>query len=165
MSVKTDFDFLVQAKEELAGDLGTSKATWSLALSQFLASGTSANQFDVVYSDSHSAAAAVKTYDLLGSLASVLTGAAISFVTLNAVIIKNKSTTSTEILSIGGGSNPVAGLWGASGDIIKLGPGGLFVWFDPVDGIAPVAGTGDILQIDPGADTIEFDLLLLGRSA
>ena len=77
----------------------------------------------------------------------------------------NKSTTSTEILSLGAGANPVGGLWGAGGDLIKIGPGGVFLWLDVQDGIVPVAGTGDILQIDPGADTIAYDLAILGRSA
>jgi len=165
VTVKTDLALALSVKEEASGDLGNTRGVFNFNLAKFFASGTGSNQFDVVYSDTHEAAASAKTYDLLGSLTSVLTGSAISFVTLNGIFIKNKSTTSTEVLSIGGGSNPVSGLWGAGGDLIKVGPGGLFAWFDPVDGITPVAGTGDILQIDPGSDTIEFDILLLGRSA
>lgn len=164
-TVKTDFSVTLKAKEEEVCDLGTSRLTHTFAWSEFFAAGATASKFDRVYSDSATAAASAATYDVLGGLNSVLTGDPGSFVTLTGILIRNKSTTSTEILSIGGGSNPIAGLWGAGGDLIKLGPGGTFVWLDPVDGVTPVAGTGDILQIDPGADTIAFDLVLLGRSA
>jgi hypothetical protein len=164
-TVKTDYSFSVSCKEEEVQDLGTSRMTHLVSLSSFLPSGTGANQLDRVYSDSSTPVGSPDTLDLLGTLSSLLTGATISFVTLNGIIIRNKSTTSTEVLSIGGGSNPVAGLWGAGGDLIKIGPGGVFMWWDPVDGITPVAGTGDILQIDPGADTIAYDVLLVGQSA
>jgi len=165
VSVKTDLTIRFHAKEEEDNDLGDSRLVQLLELTKFYPSGTGASQFDVVYGDSGSAAGSAVSVDLLGSLTSVLTGAAISFVELCGIVIRNKSTTSTEVLTIGGGSNPVVGLWGASGDAIKVGPGGVFVWFDPIDGVSPIAGTGDLLAIDPGSDTIAYDLLLLGRSA
>lgn len=165
MTVKTDLALALSVKEEESNDLGNTRGVFNFDLAKFFASGTGSNQFDRVYTDTQTASGSAVTYDVLGALSSVLTGDAISFVTLCGIFIKNKSTTSTEVLSIGGGSNPIAGLWGAGGDLVKIGPGGLFVWLDPVDGITPVAGTGDILQIDPGADTIAFDLVLLGRSA
>lgn len=165
MAVNADITIRVSAKESRSNDLGTSKLTHLLELVRSYGSGTSSNQFDVVYSDTHSAAASAKTYDVLGSLASVLTGATVSCVDLCGIVVKNKSTTSGDVLSIGAGSNPVTGPWIASGDGVKIGPGGIFVWLDPVDGISPVAGTGDVLTVDPGAKTIEFDILLLGRSA
>ena len=164
MTVKTDLNISIKALEESSQDLGTASMTHALSLIKGYGNGTSAGQFDVVYSDTHSAAGAAKTYDVLGSLTDVF-GSSISFVTLCGIIVKNKSTTSTEILTIGAGSNPIVNMWIATGDGIKVGPSGMFVWFDPIDGIAPVAGTGDILTIDPGADTIEFDIILLGRSA
>jgi|TARA_R100001530_G_scaffold124435_2_gene92632 hypothetical protein len=164
-TVKTDFTLTLKAKEEESNDLGTSRMTHNLAVSSFFAAGSTASKFDRVYSDSGSAAGSAVAIDVLGGLSSVLTGDAGSFVTLNGILIRNKSTTSTEILSIGGGSNPIVGCWGATGDLIKLGPGGTFVWLDPVDGVTPVAGTGDILTLDPGSDTISYDVVLLGRSA
>jgi len=164
-TVKTDFSLVLKAKEEEANDLGTSRMTHNLAVSSFFGPGSTASTFDRVYSDSGSAAGSAVAIDVLGGLSSVLTGDAGSFVTLCGVLVRNKSTTSTEILSIGGGSNPITGLWGASGDLIKIGPGSTFVWLDPVDGVTPVAGTGDTITIDPGSDTIDYDVLLLGRSA
>ncbi len=165
MAVTTDISIRVASKESRSNDLGESKLTHLLELVKAYGSGTSSNQFDVVYSDTHSAAAAAKTYDVLGSLASVLTGATVSFVDLCGVIVKNNSTTSGDVLSIGAGSNPVTGLWIASGDGVKIGPGGMFIWLDPIDGISPVAGTGDVITVDPGAKTISFSIILLGRSA
>lgn len=165
MTVKTDLTLTVKVKEEASNDLGDSQMVHLLSISKFFGSGTGANQADVVYSDSFSAAASPVTYDLLGSLSSVLTGSAINFVEVVGVFVVNDSTTSTENLTIGAGSNPVTGLWAASGDAAVIGPGGLFAWTSPVDGVAPVAGTGDILTIDPGSDTIAGRIVVLGRSA
>ncbi len=165
MPLATSIDVSLKARETEAADLGTSRLIHSLVQNLYYPTGAGASQLDVVYHASASAAAAADTYDVLGSLSSVLTGDAISFVTLCGIIVVNKSTTSTELLTIGAGSNPITGLWAASGDAIKIGPGGVFLWLDVQDGITPVAGTGDVLTIDPGADTISYDLALLGRSA
>ena len=165
MSVKTDLSFSVKVKEEEANDLGTSRLTHTLELVKFYGSGTSANQFDVVYSDSNTASASAVTYDVNGSLKSVLSGENANFVTLCGVIVANKSKTSTEILTIGGGANSIGAMWGAPDDKVKIGPGGLFCWWDPQDGVSPAAGVSDTLQIDPGSDNITFEIVLLGRSS
>lgn len=159
MTVSTNFDIRLSATEEVATDLGTSKATHALDLVQFFGDGVVASTFDVVYSDSNTATAAPATYDVLGSLVGPLAGLALDFTTLNGIVIKNLSTTATENLIIGGGANPVIPAQQ------PLGPGGIFVWFDPIDGISPGAGTADILLIDPTAATVAFEILLLGRSA
>jgi len=127
--------------------------------------GTSASQADVVFSQTLSAAASPQTLDLRGGQNSELTGAALNFVEVIAVIIRNKSTTATENLTIGAGSNPWGGMHGATTHTNVIGPGGLFVWTSPIDGVAATAGTADILTVDPGADTISFDAIIIGRSA
>ncbi len=164
-TAKTDLALTLSVKEEEANDLGTARLTHLLQKLGFYGPGATAGLFDRVWSDTGSAAAAPVSIDVLGGLTSVLTGDAISFVTLCAVVVVNKSTTSTEILTIGGGANPVVDLWKTTGDAAEIGPSGVFVWFSPIDGCVPVAGTGDILTLDPGADTIAYDILLLGRSA
>jgi hypothetical protein len=125
--------------------------------------GTDNSEIDRVWSDTRSAAASADDLDLRGSLASAIDGAVLNFAEVCCIAIRNRSSTGT--LSIGGGSNPFISWLGASGDIIKVPPGGILFLFNPVGGFATTAGTADILRIDPGADTIEYDVLIAGRSA
>jgi hypothetical protein len=166
-AIKTKLSLLLEVIETGSGDLVSPRGTHvfppSSAQNTEIATGTSDNQIDRVWSDTRSAAGAADPLDVRGGITSQLDGSTIQLADLCLVAIRNKSTTAT--LSIGGGSNPITGLWGASGDIIKIPPGGIFLWWAPDDGIATVAGTGDILNVDPGAFTIEYDILLAGRSA
>jgi len=161
MTVKTNIDFNASVKEEVEQDLGTARLPHTFSFSDFFPTGATASKFDVVYSKTVTAAGAAEAFDVLGTLLSELDSSVLNFVTLCGVFVVNKSSTSTESLLIGGGANPVAEFANAR----ELGPGGLFVWFSPIDGTAPVAATGDIITIDPGPDTITFDIMLLGRSA
>lgn len=129
------------------------------------ATGTGASQADLVYSVRGSAAASADTYDLAGSLASVVTGSTITFANISGFVIRNNSTTSTENLTIGAGSNPWITWLNATGDAVVIGPGWILMWTSPVDAAAVTATTGDILTIDPGSDTISYDLIIWGQSA
>jgi len=146
-------------------DLGVARMEHLLEQSDDLASGTAASQQDMVWSDTRSAAASADALDLAGSLTSQLDGSTLTFVEITGIIIRNKSTTTTEVLTIGAGSNPLLNWVNATGDAVVLGPGGVFVITSPIDGYGVTAGTGDVLTIDPGSDTISYDILILGRSA
>jgi len=159
MTVKTDLALRITSTEEVATDLGTSKATHALEMVEYYPDGAAPGSFDVIYSATATATAAPDRYDVLGDLNSPLAGPKLSFATLCGIVIKNLSTTATENLIIGGGANA------AIPAQQPLGPAGIYVWFDPIDGITPVAGTGDLIQIDPSANTINYHIILLGRSA
>ena len=166
MTVATTVNLRVEAlHRETQGFTGTSKLAHVAQHLASYATGTSDSQLDEVYQISATASASADTYDLLNNLVDNLDGSTVSFVECCLIMVSNKSTTAGECLLVGGGSNPFTGMWGASGDIIKVGPGGAFFWSSPIDGAAPVAGTGDILTIDPGANNIAYDLIILGRSA
>lgn len=173
MAVNTDLYLRLLAMESQANDLGTATQPHLLEFPGALrgrsyVSGTTDNAFDLVWSDSRSAAAAADTLDLRGVLAAALGGSLLNLLEVCAIVIKNKATTAAHVLSVGAGSNPAfAGLFGATGDVIKVPASGLFVWFAPLDGggLATTAGTADILTIDPGANTISYDIVILGRSA
>lgn len=128
-----------------------------------LANGTASNQADVVFSGSVSLSGAT-TLDLRGSLSSVLTGDSVSFVEIVAVALRNKETAAGKYVDVGGGSNPVSSLWIASGDGVRVGPGGIFLLTSPVDGYTTTTGTADILTLTP-ASTADVDYIILGRSA
>lgn len=128
------------------------------------ANGTGSSQADVVHSGSISISTAT-TLDVRGSLSSVLTGDSVSFVEITGILVKNNSSTAGQYVTVGGGSNPVTSLWGASGDAAIVGPGGLMVLTSPIDGYATTAGTADVLTLTPATGTISVDYLIVGRSA
>lgn len=130
------------------------------------ASGTAASQQDRVWSDAQSVAnGAPDTWDLAGTLTSELDGSTVTFVEVTSIYVRNKSTTTGQYLQIGGGSNPFITWLGNSGDIVNVGPGGVFLLTAPVDGWTVTATTGDILQIASASGTISYDIQICGRSA
>ena len=62
-------------------------------------------------------------------------------------------------------SSQTSGAAGAEGSAASVLWGGLLLLVSPIDGYAVTAATGDILQLDPGADTIDATLLLAGDNA
>jgi len=156
---------------ETASSLGVAAATSQLAHSidydtGLLASGTASSTQDLVWSAADSVAnGAPDTVDVAGSLTSRLTGGAVTMVEVTLIYIRNKSTTTGEILEIGAGSNPLLNWVKATGDAIKIGPGGVFILTSPIDGFAVTAATGDVLTITSASGTISYDIIILGRSA
>jgi hypothetical protein len=128
-----------------------------------LATGVAANQCDLVYSYTGSTAIA-QTYDL-NALTSQMDGVAVPMVKLKGLFVYNKSATTGQYLTVGAGSNPIAGLWAAAGDGAKVGPSSPFVLCNFVDGVSVVNATGDILTVTPATGTIAYDILLIGSSS
>lgn len=165
MAVAAKLNFTVNALE--TGTTGLSQTKTAPHLLEFIAdyaTGTAASQQDRVYSTTLSLVGAAQTIDLLGSLTDSF-GAALSFVEVTGVFIKNNATTTGYTVTVGAGSNPWITWLKATGDAVVVGPGGFFAITSPLDGYAPVAGTGDILTIDPGANTFQVTVLIVGRAA
>ena len=153
------------------GNPSTAKTPYEIAGSLGWLNGTGSGAADRVYAFSGTLASTTATIDLLGSLTDIY-GAALSFVEVRAIIIRNTSESAAKVVKLGGGSNPAfAGLFGATGDILLIpaaGPTGLpFVWSAGYDGggLVPVAGTGDILTLDSGAQTVTYEGIIVGVSA
>jgi len=172
MAVNLTISVDVLGRQTTALDLGTSttahRGTYPGTLhSTDYATGTGDNQQDLIWSDTRTAAASADTIDLAGSLAGAH-GGTVTFVEVRGIYIKNKATAAASTLLVGAGSNPAfSGLFGATGDIIKVPASGCFLWHAPLDGggLAVTAGTGDILTIDPGAATVTYDVIIWGASA
>jgi len=142
---------------EFPGALGTGNYT----------TGTTDNKQDRVWSDSRSLVATSEQLDLRGVLQSAL-GGNLDFIEVRGILIKNKATAAASVLLVGGGANPAfAGLFAATGDIIKVPASGCLLWFAPLDGggLATTGGTADMLTIDSGAATIAYDIVVWGVSA
>lgn len=164
MAVNARVNLNVNAVETGTTGLGLTKIVPHLLdFSAEYATGTSASQQDVAYSVTLALTAAAQTIDLRGVTGAF--GSALTLAEVTGVIIKNKATTTGYNLTVGAGSNPWITWLIATGDGVVVGPGGLFMLTSPVDGYATVAGTGDILTFDPGANSFSVDVVVLGRSA
>lgn len=168
MGVALSISVAVRGLEFLVGDLGTATRPHEIVSSVDQASGTASSTQDLIYSDTIAFAGSPTSLDLAGVLTAALGGAAITMVEVRGFCIRNKSTTSTHILGVGNGTNPAyAGLFGASSHIVNVAPGGILLWTAPLDGggLTVTAGTGDVLKLDPGANTFNADIIVWGVSA
>lgn len=149
-------------------DLNDALDAKTLQILDTLASGTGLDQADRLFADTRSlTAAANDDLDLAASLTDVF-GATLTFVKIKAILIHNKSTTAGDIIHVGGGSNNFVNWIGAAGDIVKIGPNGvLLLWNPSAAGYAVTAGTGDILRITEagGVNGYDYDIVLAGTSA
>jgi hypothetical protein len=143
-------DSLVVNESGTNADTGETFANaLSDAYSQDLSEGTTAAsaQFDALYTASGTiAASGTATIDLAAALTTRI-GTAAVFAKVKGIRLRNLTSTTGVNLQLGAGSNPVASIWAAAGDAMKVGPGGLLVWFSPIDGFAVTAGSADVLTI------------------
>lgn len=160
----------VQFSGLLTGPLDLATPTMDLlrTLAIELASGTGANQADMIWSDRRTlAASGTEDLDLAGVLTHPLTGALLTFARLKAILIY-AATTNTNNVNL---TRPAAAgvtLFLAASDGVAVRPGGLFVVAAP-DATAYVvtATTADLLTVTNSAAGTEviYDVILIGASA
>lgn len=127
-------------------------------------SGTGTLQADLQFYDTRTLTGASESLDLAGGLADVF-GNTLTFADVKSLYIKNTSTAKGEDLLVGGAAaNALATPFGDSSDKIRIRAEGHISLAAPRDGYAVTGGTGDLLKIDPGADTITYDIIILGDS-
>lgn len=125
--------------------------------------GTADGSLDRAYSATGTATTTPTDVDLVGSLASVLSGATTSFVDIVGIVIVNTSTAGN--LLVGGDANAIP-IFAAANDVLVIPPGACFAWgFSALSGVTGTAETGDILQIAASAGSVTFRVTLVGRSA
>jgi hypothetical protein len=119
--------------------------------------GTGTNQIgNVLWKDNRSLAATNETHDLDGM--TDFQGASTStFNNIKFMFFRNNSSTSAEVLTVGGGdfSTP----FNAAADKVKIGPQGIFLLVSPIDGYGITASTGDGLLV-AHSGTSTYDMLL-----
>ena len=77
-------------------------------------------------------------------------------------------TANTTALTIGGGTNPFAGIWGTAGDQIVIPPGGMFlIAAAGAAGLGTAgAGASDILRVaNASGAAADYQIVIIGRSA
>lgn len=157
------------ANQTGSNDFGGPDFRPTLAATLQFTAGTAANQADILYVDERPfASSTADTIDLMGVLSNAF-GQTINAAEVVGILIINASKAdvrNTVTLSVGAGSNPWFGMFGATGDVVKVPPGGVLALFAPdAAGLGPTtAGTGDILTVTPGAAAGLYQIAILARS-
>lgn len=147
-------------------DQGTASFPLTLANDINLATGTAANQADLVWGDQRTlGASANEDLDLAGSLTGML-GGTLTMAKLKAVFVKAASGNTNNVVVTRPAANGVP-LFAAASDAISVLPGGTFMWVAPGAGITVTAGTGDLINFsNSGAGTsVTYDVVFVGTSA
>lgn len=167
MAVTTRVKTTITAEQTSAGDLYAATAPHAFIITQFLQSGTGADQADLVWSDSRTvAASATDSLDLAGALTSAF-GASLTFAKVKLIAVKAAAGNTNSVVVTRPASNGVP-LFTAAGDSMPLLPGASVVWCSPnAAGVAVTAGTGDLLDIVNSAagTSVSYDILIVGTSA
>lgn len=164
-----DISALFRATETTSIDLASGPMTHGVPdLTWPFSSGTGNNAADLIWSDRITVTSTPTDLDFRGGLTSAF-GASVAPVEIRALLIRNRSTTVGEYVSVGGdGTAPAyAGLFGAANDVIIVQPGGMLLWVAPLDGAGfqTTATTADILQIVAATGSVSVDIAILGVSA
>jgi hypothetical protein len=157
----------------LTGTAGLGTATLPIALSKSLPMTTgsgAAGTADMIYSTTISlAGSATSDLDFAGVLTNHITGAAMTFARIKAVIIvAGAANDAGNLMQVTRPASNGIPLFMAAGDGIALRPGAFFAWADSgATGVAVTAGTGDLLTFtnSAGTNTITADVVIIGSSA
>lgn len=132
-----------------------------------LTNGTGPDQADRLYYARRSVSSgSPDDIDLASGALTDIFGSALNFTRIKGIYIRNRSTTSNEILQVGGGSNSLVNWVGAAGDVVNVRPGGCMFLFAP-DATAYVVtgGTADVLRVTAAAGSPSYDIVIIGASA
>jgi len=125
---------------------------------QVYADGSGANEQNLVHSGTLNLAGAPQSLDLNGGINSKLTGAAQTWAKVKGIAVVNLSSDTGEAVIIGGGADAVIAVQAA------VGPGGVYLYTDPIDGATVTPTSADTLQFDPGASTLDVAYIIWGTS-
>lgn len=170
MALTSEITVRLKARQTGANDFGGPDFTPLLERIFQFTDGTTANKADILYVDERAfSSSTADEIDLYGVLSNAF-GQVINAAEVVAVIIVNASiagVANTVTLSVGAGSAPWFGMFGATGDVIKVPPGGAFLAVAPdAAGFGAVtATTADILTVTPGAAAGVYQVAILARSA
>ena len=167
MTLSTSMRLDLKSTLATALDLVTSRAPLDYSASIALASGTGANQANLLFADTRTlAASATEDLDLAGVLSDPL-GAALTFARIKFVLVKAAVGNTNNVNVTRPASNGVP-LFLAAGDGLPIRPGGGNAWWAPdATGVAVTAGTGDLLTFtnSAGSTSVTYDVVIIGASA
>lgn len=126
--------------------------------------GTGQGQIDRAYIDERTYTASTAVDHDVITYTDKVGGTSQTLAKTKMILLRTKNTTSGEQWQIGGDAASIP-VFGAAADYLKLGPNGLLLWVDPVDGITNTATTADIVQVTPPAAAVVGQLIVAGTSA
>lgn len=141
--------------------------TDSLQPSIRLDNGTGAGQADLMFADTRTlAASATENLDLAGSLVDPV-GSTLTFVTIKVIKVCAATGNTNNVLIGGAASNTMLGIFDDATDIVRVKPGGCFIWIAPKVGATVTASTGDILKAanSSSGTSVTYDIIIIGTSA
>lgn len=145
-------------------DLTTGVARHLLDYVNTLTDGTGDNQIQHIWSDTRSVTSGVPdTIDIRGGITNAF-GVSLNIVNVVGFAVRNRSTTTGQNFTVGGGSNPFITWLIATGDGVRVGPGGVFIVHSPIDPYGTTAGTADIVTITAASGTISYDIVIWGTN-
>ena len=102
-----------------------------------------------------------QSFDLASSLQNGL-GEAASLTKVYGFEIRNLETTSGRVFRVG--NSNFASWLGSATDYVVVGPGGVLLLNNPIDGYTVTATSGDVFTVNnPGANTQQFEIVLYGK--
>lgn len=167
MSLTTVVSLLLQATQTKTADLSQPMDSAQISGNFSWASGTGANQADLVFHDTRTLAlSTAEDLDLAGGGLTDQFGTALAFAKVKALLIKSAAANGGN-LEVGGDTASVP-LFGAAADFIIVKPGGyLFLVAPAAAGYAVTPTSADIIQIAnaDGAASATYDIVIIGTSA
>lgn len=142
----------------------------ALEYEQSLADGTAADQADVLWHDERSlAGSANDDLDLTDLAIAVFGGSlAVSFAKVKAILLVNTSTTSGDLLRVGGaGATAFSAPFAGDDDaVVEVGADSPLLLVNKKDGWSVTPSTAHVLRIsNPGANAITYRMVIVGTSA
>jgi len=123
-------------------------------------SGTGSGQANAFFTKAGSlSSSGSDSLDLAGGITDAF-GSTLTCLTVKAIVIES-ATANTVDLTIGNGTNPFVGPFGAAAHTIAVRPGGVAVLVAPQTGWTVTASTGDVLKIAAGAAASTYRLQLV----
>jgi hypothetical protein len=152
-------------------DLSTVSDNAKLEYALSTADGTGADQADKLWHDQRTVNATSNDDLDLTALTNVLFGSTVTvnFVKVKAILIVNTSTTSGQVLRLGGAGAGLAFATpfnGSATAVVEVGADSCLMLMNKKDGWTVTPTTGDILRIaNPNAAAVTYKIAIIGTSA
>ena len=149
-------------------DLATTRQDLNYKFVDTLATGTGANQADLLWTDTRTiAASGTDDLDLAGVLTDAF-GDTATFARVKGLIVRAADGNTNNVVIGAAASNQFVGFFGASTHTVAVRPGGVFTIYSPdATAYAVTASTADLLRIanSSSGTAVTYDIVIIGASA